>query len=115
MNNLSKYSLIIGLTFLVLSCGTTKEPSEGVIAEEEMIAVLTEIELTQALIKLKRSAKDTINEQLLYDEVYKEFNTSEEAFNKSIAYYSEAPKQLMKMYGKVIENLTRKQSEQHRK
>ena len=111
MSNPFKYTLVIGAVSFLLSCGGTQKTPEGIIHKDEMITIMTEMELTQALVKLKRSAKDTINEQLLYDELFKEFNTSEEEFNKSIAHYCKNPKLLMKMYGKVIENLTRKQSE----
>lgn len=115
MKNLNKYICII-FCFLLFSCGEKKEeiPSD-VISEEKMITIMTEIELTQALIKLKASVQDTINEKQLYDEVYTEFDISEEMFNKSVEYYCEDPNKIKDMYNKVIENLTKKQSEQQRK
>ncbi len=94
----------------------SSEIPKNVIPEEKMIEVITEIELTQALIKLKFSVPDTtqgsaINKQELFNQVYKSFNTSEEQFNNSLTYYSEHPKLLMEMYIKVINNLSEKQGD----
>ncbi|MDG1476238.1 MAG: DUF4296 domain-containing protein [Vicingaceae bacterium] len=110
-----KYFLIIALTFWLMSCGGKDEIPAEVIPKEKMIDVMTEIELTQALIKLKYSTQDTINEQQIFNEVYTDFDISEEKFNVSITYYCKDPKLLMNMYIKVMENLTKKQSEQQRK
>ncbi len=114
MKKLNNYISII-VCFLLFSCGTQqKEIPNDVITKEKMIEVMTEVELTQALIRLKASTQDTINEQQLYNEVYMEFDISEEKFNKSLEYYCKDPNQLKEMYNKVIENLTKKQSEQQR-
>jgi hypothetical protein len=116
MENQFKYFIIIGLSFMLFSCEANKEDIPvGVISKDKMIEVMTEIELTQALIKLKNSTQDTINEQQLYNEVYDEFDISEGEFNTSIDYYCKEPRPFMLMYGKVIENLTKKQSEHQRK
>lgn len=88
---------------------------KDVIQKDKMIDMMTEIELTQALIKLKYSTQDTINGAVLYNEVYKEFGVSKEVFNTSLSYYCEDPNTLMQMYSSVIENLTKKQSELQRK
>ncbi|MGB0881477.1 MAG: DUF4296 domain-containing protein [Vicingaceae bacterium] len=115
MNELNKYTIII-IGLLLFSCGANKEEiPAGIIPKEEMITVMTEIELTQALIKLKTSTQDTINEQQLFEEVYADFDISEDQFNNSLAFYCKDPKLLRDMYNKVIENLTKKQSEQQRK
>lgn len=116
MKGFQKYLIIVGSVFMLLACGggNSKTP-EGVIPKDKMIEVIAEIELTQALIKLKSSTQDTINEQELYNEVYQDYNISQEKFNRSLKHYCENPKSLMNMYGKVIENLTKKQSEQQGK
>jgi len=80
-----------------------------------MIEIMVDIELTEALIELKSSMKDTINEKALYHEVFNSYSISEVEFNKSLVHYCKDPKSLMEMYGKVIENLTKKQSEHQRK
>ncbi len=101
------------IVLIAVSCGNGKEEvPEGVIPQEKMVEVLTEIELTQALIKLKFSKQDsTINQQLLFEEVYTDFSISKEQFNISLVYYCEHPKALEEMYVEVINNLSVKQTE----
>ena len=115
MKDQLKYFIVVGFALFFLSCGGGKnEAPEGVIVKDKMVEVMTEIELTQALVKLN-SFEEAIDEQQLYDDVFTSFNTSQEIFNKSLEHYCKDPKLLMEMYAKVIENLTKKQSEQQRK
>ena len=85
-----------------------------------MVAILAELEMTQALIKLKFSVVDTsssslgeINKQQLFNDIYKEFEISEDEFNTSLAYYCERPKELEEMYGLVINNLSEREANSH--
>jgi len=115
MKNQLKYFIIL-VALVMFSCNNGEDlPPEGVLAKDKMIEVMVEIELTQALIKLKSSTLDTLNERHLYDEVYNAYDISEEEFNNSLEHYCKYPKLLLSMYRKVIENLTKKQSEQQRK
>lgn len=113
MKNLLKYIILLVFTSFFLACGDAEEElPAGVIVEDNMIEVITEIELTQALVKLKFSNQDsTVNQQQLFNEVYRDFNVSEEQFNSSLAYYCKDPKLLEGMYVKVINNLSEKQAE----
>lgn len=116
MRNQIRYLIILTLNLVLIACG--KKPDkipEGIILKGEMIEVISEIELTQALIKLKLSEQDTINQEQLFQEVYDEFNVSKNQFNNSLVYYCKEPKVLKSMYTKVIENLTKKQSEHQKK
>jgi len=113
MKNLIKHIIYFALIFVLISCGEegAAVPS-GIIAEDKMIAVITEIELTQALIKLKFSNRDsTINQQELFNEVYTDFEITEEQFNNSLSFYCKEPKLLEGMYIKVINSLSEKQVE----
>jgi len=111
-----KYFIFFALTLVLFSCANNSEETpEGVIPKDKMIEVLGEIELTQALIKLKLSTQDTVNQEQLFNEVYDEFSITQDQFNNSLTYYCEDPKSLMNMYGKVIEDLTKKQSEHSQK
>jgi hypothetical protein len=111
MKNLLKYSSFLISIVVFISCGNNqKKVPEDIIVANEMVEVITEIELTQALIKLKFSNQDTVNQQQLFNEVYKDFNVSEEAFNNSLTYYSKKPKLLEEIYVKVINNISKKQA-----
>jgi len=115
MKDQFKYFIIV-VTIALFSCNSDVDNyPKGIIAKEKMVNVMVEVELTQALIMMKSSAKDTINEREIYNEVFSAYNISEEEFNNSLDYYCKDPKALMDMYGQIIENLTKKQSEHQRK
>jgi uncharacterized protein DUF4296 len=108
-----KHILFLIIPMVLLSCSTDDELPKDIIPENEMVNVLTEIELTQALIKLKFSDKDTlVNQTQLFNEVYTEHNTSEEQFNKSLDYYSKQPKVLDSIYVRVVTKLSEKQAKE---
>ena len=97
---------------LIVSVSCEEEkivPPKNLILEDKMVEVITETELTQALIKLKLSNQDTINKQQLFKQVYADFNISEEQFNNSLAYYAQVPRDLMLIYEDVITKLSEKQ------
>jgi len=112
MKNLIKYITFLTLLFSFVSCEEKqKEIPSNVISQEKLVEVITEIELAQALIKLKFANQDTINSQQLFEEVYNNFEITEENYNKSLSYYSQDPKLLEEMYVKVINNLSIRQTE----
>lgn len=108
---MTKYILIT--TFIFLSCGSKKQDvPNNIIAEDKIVDVIAEIELTQALIKLKFSNTDSlINQTKLFNEVYAKHNTSQEQFNNSLAFYAQEPKKMDTLYAKVITKLSEKQAE----
>ena len=104
-----KYIIIV-FVFL-MSCTEEEETLPSNLIEREiMVDVISEIELTQALIKLKFTTQDTLNSQEFYNQVYKEFNITEEQFNKSLAYYCKTPKGTESLYIDAIELLSEKQA-----
>lgn len=104
-----KLIAIIILVGLITSCNPQQEKAPNLIERDKMIEVISEIELTQALIKLKFSKKDTINSKELYHQVYEKFNISEEQFNSSLKFYCKTPKELEAIYAEAIELLSAKQ------
>jgi hypothetical protein len=100
---------IIILVGLITSCDSRYEAVPNLIERDKMVAVISEIELTQALIKLKLSNKDTVNLQELYNQTYETFNISEEQFNNSLAFYCKTPKETEGLYTDAIALLSAKQ------
>ncbi len=106
--------------FVLISCASPeKEIPKDVIPKEKMVGLITEVELTQALIKLKSANKDTIESKsemfegihTNFEELFKEFSTTEEQFNNSLTYYGQKPETLENIYLRVINNLSKKQAE----
>ena len=113
MNLNTKYIYFLIIVVVLLSCSSNNNDlPNDIIPQDKMVEVVADIELTQALIKLKFSNKDSlINQSQLFNEVYATYNTSEEQFNKSLAYYSTKPKVLDSIYVKVVTKLSEKEAE----
>ncbi len=109
---MTNFYILITL-FIFLSCGSKKQnvPND-IIAEDKIVDVIVEIELTQAIIKLKFLNKDSlVNQTQLFNEVYAKHNISQEQFNNSLAFYAQEPKKMDTLYAKVITKLSEKQAE----
>ena len=106
------------LKYIVVVCGflssckdDVETLPESIIARDKMVEVIAEVELTQALIKLKLSARDTLYQKTLYSQVYQKFEISETEFNNSLHYYCSNPKEMMDVYLEAIERLSERQVE----
>jgi hypothetical protein len=104
-----KFFYIVIVFGWITSCELEQETVPNIIERDKMVEVISEIELTQALIKLKFSNKDTINSQALYHQVYEAFNISEEEFNNSLVFYCKTPKEAEGIYTEAIALLSAKQ------
>ena len=111
MKNYLQYIIFIVSALVVISCQERKRIPDGIIPEDKMVEVITEVELTQALLKLKIANQDTVNQKQLFEETYKDFGISEETFNNSLDFYCQDPKLLEEIYAKVINNISKKQAE----
>lgn len=109
----TRYLFLFVITGIFLSCGSNKkEVPDNIIPKDKIVDVISDIELTQALIKLKFNNTDSlINQSQLFNEMYAKHNTSQEQFNNSLAFYAQDPKKMDTIYAKVITKLSEKQAE----
>lgn len=103
---------ILFFVVIISSCNNKEELPKDILPQEDLINVIAEVEMAQALIKLKFNTTDTIiNQKAIFEDVFIEMNTTEEQFNKSLNYYSQQPKILLEIYEKVIIKLSKQQAE----
>ncbi len=114
MKRLQKYIhlnlLLVSIIFY--SCiNSDNEIPNNIIPQEKLVDVLTEMEITQALVKFKFTIKDSsINQSELFKEIYIEYNISKEQISNSIKYYTNQPKTMDSIYVKVIDRLSEMQA-----
>lgn len=85
---------------LCWSCGT--KTSSGVLSEEEMVDIITDLQLADAAYKLEMLPPDYLqNPQLYYLEILQKHNTDSSAYRKSLNYYLKDPQDLKRIYEKV--------------
>jgi len=108
-----KYIIFLAASVALIACGgNEKEFPEGIISQETMVEIITEIELTQALIKVKFSNQDTLNQSQLFNQIYSDFKISEEQFNTSLSFYGNDPKTLEGIYLQAIIKLSENQAKE---
>jgi hypothetical protein len=105
---------LLVLFFLVIfsaACRLGSEP-KGVIPEEKMIGVLTDMHLVDGFTS---GSVDTLKIVGLYKTVYKNHEIDSLTFRKSLEYYSKDPAKLQRMYAKVTGNLEKLQKAEQKK
>ncbi|WP_374163906.1 DUF4296 domain-containing protein [Arcticibacter sp. MXS-1] len=100
------------LFFLIIffaSCGANKAP-EGVIPQEKMTDVLTDIHLADGYASVNYTDSGKAKVAALYQAVYKKYDTDSVQVRKSLEYYTKHPDVLQLIYKDItarIETLTR--------
>jgi Domain of unknown function (DUF4296) len=98
------------LTFLLLLlcfCCTESTSSQGVLSEDQMVAILIDIQLTEGKASTLPITFDS--SQVLYslmeEEVFRKHGVSDSLFTKSMVYYLEDAGKMDQMYARVIDSL----------
>ncbi|MFD0794037.1 DUF4296 domain-containing protein [Mucilaginibacter litoreus] len=96
----------IGLFFSVLlyltACKNDKVPT-GIIEEQTMIRLLTDIHVVDGSIATVPQIPDSLYKygRNKYVAVFKRYNTNDTQFKKSLEYYSAQPEKIQQMYDKI--------------
>jgi hypothetical protein len=109
-------NIVLGFFLCVLcSCGSDQVtiPSD-IIPQEKMMNVLMDIHIAEAGIKSDYSINQDSITQLgvnYYDFIFRKHQVSKEDFKKSFLYYSNHPELLEGIYQKMIEEMSKKETE----
>jgi len=109
---------IVAILFICVflsSCLKEKEtviPSD-VIPYEQMVQILSDVQQAEVLVLFLRTKQqeDIPLPESLYKDIMDKRNISPEDFDKSFKFYSSDTKLMEKLYGDVIEELTKRQAE----
>ena len=105
-----KYIIFFFSAMVFLSgCKGGKTP-DGVIAEPQMINLLTEVHMIDGRIYTLRQEPDSLykNGKGFYMALFKKYHTDSVQFKKSMNYYARQPQEMQKMYDKILVNLQKK-------
>lgn len=102
-------ALLLGLFFLI-GCTNDKLP-EGMLSQQRMIAVLTDVHLVDSY--LNTVPPDSVNYygNAYYRTLFKKHHTDSTQLRKSIKYYSSKPEQMDEIYTQVLETLNKRHAE----
>lgn len=102
-------SRYLGLFFsaLLLLCSCNDNRPEGILDEKQMIAVLTDVHITNGTMLALSAAPDTVYKYGTgrYLNVFKNHHIDSAQFNKSLRYYASNPDELMSIYDEVQKKL----------
>ena len=103
------------LMCLVLSCSekpTTAMP-EGILSEKKMISVLTDIQLIEGAVSKKLIDRSINNKESTryYAKTFEKHDITRQQFDESLNFYTENPKDLQKIYEKVLVELSKIKAE----
>ena len=96
---------------------------ERLLTEEEMIDVMTDVQIIEAEINYQKSTdkeQDTISAdykamaQSYYRQFFEHYGITDSIFSQNLKYYTERPKTLQRIMDSVVQRLTREQSESQR-
>jgi hypothetical protein len=113
------------LLLLLSACGNKSNTfmPERLLTEEEMIDVMTDVQIIEAEINYQKSSdkeQDTISAdykamtQSYYSQFYEHYGITDSIFVQNMRYYTERPETLKRIMDSVVQRLTREQSESQR-
>ena len=91
---------------------------ERLLTEEEMIDVMTDVQIIEAEINYQKSTdkeQDTISTdykamaQSYYRQFFEHYGITDSIFSQNLKYYTERPKTLQRIMDSVVQRLTREQ------
>lgn len=97
----------------IFSCGTPKDPvPDNLLSPDSMVSILVDIHLVEAASSVTRlNDVQSFKAQELYPAIYKSHHIDSAAFRRSFDYYLKHPEKLEAIYEKVLNELSRRESE----
>lgn len=104
-------AVILGL--ILQSCSHTVDPvPKELISPDSMVAILVDVHLAEAASNVTRiNDVQRFSAYDLYPVIFKTHKTDSIIFRESFDYYLQHPKKLDKIYEQVINELSRRESE----
>ena len=95
MKRICTYILLL---LLMSSCGFRPW---GVLSQDDMVAVLLDVHIAEAAMKVVDTSAKRIERQEYYNTVFEKHHTTKEQFDKSLDWYARHPKHLVAIYDEV--------------
>src|ERR1051325_6999036 len=105
---------LAGIIFLLVwSCSKPKEKvPDHLISPDSMVSILVDIHLVEAAANITRlNDVQPFKAPQLYPAIFKSHQTDSATFHTSFDYYLQNPKKLEAIYEKVLNELSRRESE----
>ena len=103
-----KRILTLLLFLIFLGACDRNSPPPGILSEDEMVKVLSDIQLTEGIVSSLPLAYDSsqVLYSLLEKDVFQKHAVQDSVFTKSMLFYLEDAKMMNRIYARVIDSLT---------
>ena len=91
---------VLYVLLLILLSGCGMRPW-GVLSHDEMVAVLLDVHVAEAAMKVVDTSAKRIEKQEYYNTIFEKHNITKEQFDKSLDWYARHPKVLVEIYDDV--------------
>lgn len=108
-----KLLLSIILFCFCTACAEKEEappPPADLIPKEKMIAVLVDVNILEAALRLNLVRENKVSDSLFNYNVLKQHNVNRNQYQSSMNYYSRDPEEMTLMMDEVIAELSRRQA-----
>lgn len=108
-----KFNILIYLLLILISCDSPEKKPENIISQENMVSILIDIQVLEAIYNTRLIHEEDRNERMdrYYKEIFENHQTTIDIFNESYSYYQENPVILDAIYEEVLEKLEAMQTE----
>ena len=111
-------SLILVVVLFFVSCSVKKQeqvevPSD-LLQEDSMVALLVDINIMEAsmnLMMVENRTDSTRQDTAVWEDILQKHRLTAQQYEKNIAFYAQHPELLDKVYGEVLNELSKKQAE----
>jgi Domain of unknown function (DUF4296) len=93
--------------FLFFSCKTKNVVPEGILPQDRMVSVLSELYISEQKISTLGVKRDSLRQVfgLMKDSIFERTGVSDSVFKKSMNYYMDRPQALENIYTVLIDSL----------
>jgi len=106
---------IVIICFILLACNTSKkELPEEILIDKKMVSILSDVHLLKGKISVWRKTQSVsqLQEDSLFNLLYKKHDISKEILDSSLTYYSTKESDLLEqIYTEVVEVLQKQEAD----
>jgi hypothetical protein len=100
-------SCLVIVIILGLSCCNKKSAPEGILSQDEMVAVMSELYIAEQKISTLGVKRDSLSQifGVMKEKVFAKAGTTDSVFRKSLNYYMDHPREMEVIYTSLVDSL----------
>ena len=102
---------MVVVVIFALSCSNQNRVPEGILSQEQMVSVMTELYILEQKLSTLGIKRDSIGQvfDVMKEKVFAEAGITDSAFRKSLNYYMDRPQTMELIYTSLVDSLNLKE------